>query len=97
VTATGHLDRAVTDPVGLIVDLVNTIDHHLAPDHLHAVVTGVAGGRAKARSLATALAKRPAVLGRRPLSRPQGDRRPSHRPAQGRGGGGLTAAMRNLP
>ena len=67
--------RAVSDPVGLITDLVTAADPTLPAGQVLAVVTAVAGGRAKARRLATALAGRPAVLadGRSPAPRAVGE------------------------
>lgn len=55
-------DRAVADPIGLIVDLVAAVEAPLELERIHAVVTAVAGGRAKSRRLASALAGRPEVL-----------------------------------
>ncbi len=55
--------EAIADPVGLMVDLVAGAEHHLERDRIREVVAAVAGGRAKARRVATALAARPAVLG----------------------------------
>jgi hypothetical protein len=66
-----HHDRAVSDPAGLITDLVTAKEHQLGRDQVHAVVAAVAGGRAKSRRLALAVAGRPAVLadGRSPAPR----------------------------
>jgi len=63
--------RAVSDPAGLITDLVTAADPRLAPGQVRAVIAAVAGGRAKSRRLAAALAGRPAVLadGRSPAPR----------------------------
>ncbi|MFD4601867.1 hypothetical protein ACFWPQ_27995 [Streptomyces sp. NPDC058464] len=74
-TMADQLDRAVTDPVGLITDLVAGVEKELGVETIQAVVTAVAGGRAKSRSLAKALAIRPAVLtdGRSPAPRAIGD------------------------
>lgn len=68
-------DRAVGDPIGLIADLIAAADPGLTRDLLHTVVVTVAGGRAKSRRLATALASRPAVLldGRSPAPRAVGE------------------------
>lgn len=70
-TASAHLERAVSDPIGLIVGLIEAVDHALAPERIREVVTAVAGGRAKSRRLAAALAERPEVLtdGRSPAPR----------------------------
>jgi hypothetical protein len=70
-TTSAHLDRAVSDPIGLIVELIAAVDHTLGPERIRGVVTAVAGGRAKSRRLALALSERPAVLvdGRSPAPR----------------------------
>ncbi|MFF0630440.1 site-specific integrase [Streptomyces sp. NPDC004296] len=70
-TTVDYGDRAVADPVGLMVDLIAAVDRRLDPGVLHAVVLGIAGGRAKSRRLAAALAQRPEVLrdGRSPAPR----------------------------
>jgi uncharacterized protein YidB (DUF937 family) len=75
VTSPGGCERAVGDPVGLITELVAAAEPGLAPEQIRAVVTAVAGGRAKSRRLASALAGRPAVLadGRSPAPRAVGD------------------------
>jgi hypothetical protein len=66
-----HRARAVSDPAGLITDLVTARERQLGRDQVHAVAAAVAGGRAKSRRLALALAGRPAVLadGRSPAPR----------------------------
>jgi hypothetical protein len=66
-----HHDRAMSDPAGLVTELVTAKEHQLGRDQVHAVVAAVAGGRAKSRRLALALAGRPAVLadGRSPAPR----------------------------
>ncbi|GCB51335.1 hypothetical protein [Streptomyces sp. NL15-2K] len=58
-TAPGRPNQAVCDPVGLMVDLVTAVEDHVEVEQIRAVVVSVAGGRAKARRLATALAERP--------------------------------------
>jgi len=75
VTGPGCCERAVSDPVGLITELVAAAEPGLAAEQIRAVVTAVAGGRAKSRRLASALAGRPAVLadGRSPAPRAVGD------------------------
>jgi hypothetical protein len=75
VTAPGHPDRALADPVGLIVDLITAVEPRLETDRIHAVVSSVVGGRAKSRRLATHLAEHPGVLtdGRSPAPRAVGD------------------------
>lgn len=72
---TTEQDRAISDPVGLITDLVAAAEPHLAPDRIRSAVVAVAAGRAKARRLAAALALRPAVLldGRSPAPRAVGE------------------------
>ncbi|MFG3240002.1 site-specific integrase [Streptomyces sp. NPDC048157] len=74
-TTADQLDRAVTDPIGLITDLVADVENDLDSATIRTVVTAVAGGRAKSRQLAKALAIRPAVLtdGRSPAPRAVGD------------------------
>jgi hypothetical protein len=69
------LDQAVTDPIGLITDLVAAVESSLGIDRIRAVVAAVAGGRAKSRRLASALVERPGVLldGRSPAPRAVGD------------------------
>ncbi|MET9089668.1 site-specific integrase [Streptomyces sp. NPDC004237] len=74
-TAQECSDRAVSDPIGLIVDLVATVERELDPDQIRTVVTSVAGGRAKSRRLAAHLAEHSSVLteGRSPAPRAAGD------------------------
>ena len=62
-------------PIGLITDLVAAAEPHLALDRISSVVVAVAGGRAKSRRLAAALAARPGVLldGRSPAPRVVGE------------------------
>ena len=68
-------DRAIADPIGLITALVAAAEPHLALDRIRSVVVAVAGGRAKSRRLAAALAARPGVLldGRSPAPRVVGE------------------------
>ena len=68
-------DRAIADPIALITDLVAAVEPGLVADRIRGVVGTVAGGRAKSRRLASALAERPAVLcdGRSPAPRAVGD------------------------
>jgi hypothetical protein len=75
VISPGWSERAVSDPIGLIVDVVAAVEHQLTAEQIRAVVTAVAGGRAKSRRLASALAGRPAVLadGSSPAPRAVGD------------------------
>jgi hypothetical protein len=75
VTTPVRPDRAVTDPIGLVVDLVSAVEDQLTPEQIGTVATAVAGGRAKSRRLAAALLERPGVLvdGRSPAPRAVGD------------------------
>ncbi|MDN5759296.1 MAG: hypothetical protein L0H59_12320, partial [Tomitella sp.] len=68
-------DRAISDPVGTIVDLLVRADPGFDPDMARQVVTDVAPGRAKARRLALALTDRPDLLvdGRSPAPLVVGD------------------------
>ncbi|WP_219420050.1 hypothetical protein [Pseudonocardia nigra] len=65
----------MSDPIGLVVVLVAAVEPALAPEQVRGVVTAVAGGRAKARRLASALAHRAGVLvdGRSPAPRVVGE------------------------
>ena len=74
-TSPGCSDRIVSDPIGLITDLVAAVEHQLTREQIQAVAADVAGGRAKSRRLASALAERPGVLadGRSPAPRAIGD------------------------
>ena len=67
--------RAVSDPVGLVTDLIAAAEPALTAARARAVAADVAGGRAKSRRLALALASRPAVLadGRSPAPRVVGE------------------------
>lgn len=66
---------AVADPVGVMVALIAGADPGLAPGTIREAVSAVAGGRAKQRRLALALAGRPGILsdGRSPAPRALGD------------------------
>jgi hypothetical protein len=68
-------DRAVADPIGTIIDLITTVEPDLGVEQIRCVVASVAGGRAKARRLASYLVEHPAVLtdGRSPAPRAVGD------------------------
>lgn len=72
-----HIDhgRSVTDPVEFITELVVAVDDRLAPEEIRAIVSTIAGGRAKSRRLAAFLADHSAVLrdGRSPAPRAIGD------------------------
>ncbi|MGH3284871.1 MAG: hypothetical protein ACRDPD_09355, partial [Streptosporangiaceae bacterium] len=72
---TAHHDRAVSDPAGLITALVTEAGPGLGREQVRAAVAAVAGGRAKSRRLALALAARPGVLadGRSPAPRAVAD------------------------
>ena len=74
-TGPGCSDRVISDPVGLITDLIAAVECRLTREQIRAVAAEVAGGRAKSRRLASALAGRPAVLadGRSPAPRAVGD------------------------
>jgi hypothetical protein len=65
----------LTDPLGVIVELIAGGETALGRDRIVEVVAGVAGGRAKRRRLAQALLERPALLadGRSPAPRALGD------------------------
>jgi hypothetical protein len=67
-------ERAITDPIGLITDLVAAVEPHLGPDRVRRVAVAIAGRRAKSRRVASALAERPEVLldGRSPAPRAVG-------------------------
>jgi hypothetical protein len=69
------LPEAVTDPVGVVVGLITDLEPSLDRATVVRIVEGVAGGRAKRRRLAQALAARPEVLadGRSPAPRAVGD------------------------
>ena len=70
-----------------------------APAHagqIRAVATAVAGGRAKSRRLAAALADRPASAGGRQVPGAAGRRRPACRVAPGRRAVGLAAMLRAM-
>jgi hypothetical protein len=66
---------AIADPVGVMVTLIARVERGLDRDAIRSAVTAVAGGRAKQRRLALALAGRPGVLsdGRSPAPRALGD------------------------
>jgi hypothetical protein len=74
VTSIDH-GRVVSDPVGFISELVVAVDDQLASEEIRAVVSTIAGGRAKSRRLAAFLADHSAVLsdGRSPAPRAIGD------------------------
>jgi hypothetical protein len=65
----------LADPVGVIVAMVGGVEPALELAVIEDVVISVAGGRAKRRKLAQALAGRPAILtdGRSPAPRAAGD------------------------
>ena len=72
---TAHRDRVMSDPAGLITDLVMEAGPGLGREQVREVVSAVAGGRAKSRRLALALAGRTEVLadGRSPAPRAVAD------------------------
>jgi hypothetical protein len=63
------------DPLRVVVDLITSVEPGLDPGAVAEIVVAVAGGRAKRRRLAQALAERPGVLvdGRSPAPRAVGD------------------------
>jgi hypothetical protein len=67
--------EVLSDPIGVVVDLVCGADPALERVLVEALVEGIAGGRAKRRRLAQALLDRPALLadGRSPAPRVVGD------------------------
>lgn len=71
----GPSPEVLADPVGVVVELVGTIEPTIELATLRGVVESVGGGRAKRRRLAQALAERPGVLtdGRSPAPRVVGD------------------------
>jgi hypothetical protein len=66
---------AIADPVGVMVTLIARVERGLDPGAIRLAVTAAAGGRAKQRRLALALAGRPGILsdGRSPAPRALGD------------------------
>ena len=70
-----EIPQVISDPVGVIAGLITGIEAGLDPSQVEALVAGVAGGRAKRRKLAQALAGRPEILtdGRSPAPRALGD------------------------
>jgi hypothetical protein len=72
---TAGIPDVLADPVGVIVAMISGIEPALELAVIEEAVTGVAGGRAKRRKLAQALARRPAILadGRSPAPRAAGD------------------------
>jgi hypothetical protein len=70
---TAGVPDVLADPVGVTVNLVAGVAR-AGPEMVAAAVASVAGGRAKRRKLAQALAARPAVLtdGRSPAPRVAG-------------------------
>src|SRR6266511_3099177 len=71
-TATATMaPEVLTDPIGVVVDLICGADPALERVVVEAVVAGIAGGRAKRRRLAQALLDRPTLLadGRSPAPR----------------------------
>ncbi len=69
---TAGLPDVLADPVGVIVALVAGVEPAMSRTTVEDLVISVAGGRAKRRKLAGALAGRPAVLadGRSPAPQP---------------------------
>ena len=67
--------EVLADPIGVVVGLVARLEPHLGPGGDRGGRDELAGGRAKRRKLAQALAERPSVLtdGRSPAPRAVGD------------------------
>jgi hypothetical protein len=72
---TADVPEMLADPVGVIVAMIRGVEPSLELKVIEDAVISVAGGRAKRRKLAQALARRPAVLadGRSPAPRAAGD------------------------
>lgn len=72
---TAGVQDVLADPVSVIVAMITGIEPALELAVIEEAVTSVAGGRAKRRKLAQALARRPAILtdGRSPAPRAAGD------------------------
>lgn len=72
---TTELSTVLTDPVGVVVDLIAGVEPVMGRAAVGEVVKGVAAGRAKQRRLAQALLTRPGLLtdGRSPAPRVVGD------------------------
>ena len=72
---TTGIPDVLADPVGVIVAMISRVEPSLELAVIEQAVISVAGGRAKRRKLAQALARRPAVLadGRSPAPRAAGD------------------------
>ena len=72
---TAGIPDVLADPVGVIVAMISRVEPALEPAVIEQAVISVAGGRAKRRKLAQALARRPAILidGRSPAPRAAGD------------------------
>jgi hypothetical protein len=72
---TAGIPEVLADPVGVIVAMISGVEPSLGLAVIEDAVISVAGGRAKRRKLAQALARRPAVLadGRSPAPRAAGD------------------------
>src|SRR5689334_21575664 len=72
---TTDIPDVLADPVGVALALVSAVEPGLGRTVIEAAVTSVAGGRAKRRRLARALAERPGILtdGRSPAPRAAGD------------------------
>ncbi|WP_194926657.1 hypothetical protein [Catenulispora pinisilvae] len=72
---TDTIPDVVADPIGVMVDLVAAVEPALGRPVIEGLVRAAAGGRAKQRKLASALADRPQILidGRSPAPRTIGD------------------------
>ncbi len=83
-------------PVGVIVDLIAGLEPGMDRAAIAGVVTRVAGGRAKQRRLAQALAASPLVLADGRFPGTTGCRAAAHSPAHGRRGEHPAAGMRQV-
>ena len=93
VTVDGALhDRAVSDPAGLITDLVTAVGPRLGREQVQAVVAAVAGGRAKSRRLAARAGRAARGARRRQVPGAPGRRGTARRPARRGRPGHLAAA-----
>ena len=68
-------DPVIADPIGVLCAAIEAVEDALSPEQVRKVVETVAGGRAKQRKLAKAVAARPTMLqdGRSPAPRSVGD------------------------
>ena len=87
--------EVISDPVGVIVELVSALEPALCSDVVEELVKTLAKSRATRRRLAQAISDRPGLLcdGRSPAPRVAGE---LDRPLPGRGRARLAAALRQL-